>query len=105
MADVRFFLVCLCLVCGVGNVASGTVKKVIEINKFLLGTMAGGAGTFFHSFPFTHVMLFPSSHSLTPSLPPLWLRSGLSILGNLFRYPMSFTRIEEQGEDLSSGCF
>ena len=25
--------------------ASGTVKKVIEINKFLLGTMAGGAGT------------------------------------------------------------
>lgn len=23
--------------------ASGTVKKVIEINKFLLGTMAGGA--------------------------------------------------------------
>ena len=26
--------------------ASGTVKKVIEINKFLLGTMAGGAGAF-----------------------------------------------------------
>ena len=25
-------------------IASGTVKKVIEINKFLLGTMAGGAG-------------------------------------------------------------
>lgn len=25
--------------------ASGTVKKVIEINKYLLGTMAGGAGT------------------------------------------------------------
>lgn len=25
--------------------ASGTVRKVIEINKFLLGTMAGGAGT------------------------------------------------------------
>lgn len=25
------------------NVASQTVKKVIEINKFLLGTMAGGA--------------------------------------------------------------
>lgn len=24
-------------------IASGTVKKVIEINKFLLGTMAGGA--------------------------------------------------------------
>ena len=24
--------------------ASGTVKKVIEINKYLLGTMAGGAG-------------------------------------------------------------
>lgn len=28
--------------------ASGTVKKVIEINKFLLGTMAGGAGGFCH---------------------------------------------------------
>lgn len=26
--------------------ASGTVKKVIEINKYLLGTMAGGAGAF-----------------------------------------------------------
>ena len=25
--------------------ASGTVKKVIEINPYLLGTMAGGAGT------------------------------------------------------------
>lgn len=24
--------------------ASGTVKKVIEINPYLLGTMAGGAG-------------------------------------------------------------
>lgn len=27
------------------HLASGTVKKVIEINKYLLGTMAGGAGT------------------------------------------------------------
>jgi 20S proteasome subunit beta 5 len=27
--------------------ASGTVKKVIEINPYLLGTMAGGAGTCF----------------------------------------------------------
>ena len=27
--------------------ASGTVKKVIEINKYLLGTMAGGAGVFY----------------------------------------------------------
>ena len=26
--------------------ASGTVKKVIEINPYLLGTMAGGAGMF-----------------------------------------------------------
>lgn len=26
--------------------ASGTVKKVIEINPYLLGTMAGGAGAF-----------------------------------------------------------
>lgn len=26
------------------RIASGTVKKVIEINAFLLGTMAGGAG-------------------------------------------------------------
>jgi len=25
------------------DVASGTVKKVIEINPYLLGTMAGGA--------------------------------------------------------------
>jgi hypothetical protein len=29
--------------------ASGTVKKVIEINPYLLGTMAGGAGAFLHS--------------------------------------------------------
>jgi hypothetical protein len=27
--------------------ASGTVKKVIEINPYLLGTMAGGAGEWF----------------------------------------------------------
>lgn len=27
------------------HIASGTVKKVIEINPYLLGTMAGGAGT------------------------------------------------------------
>ncbi len=27
-----------------GATASGTVEKVIRINKFLLGTMAGGAG-------------------------------------------------------------
>ena len=27
--------------------ASGTVKKVIEINPYLLGTMAGGAGECF----------------------------------------------------------
>jgi 20S proteasome subunit beta 5 len=26
------------------RIASGTVKKVIEINPYLLGTMAGGAG-------------------------------------------------------------
>ena len=26
--------------------ASGTVKKVIEINPYLLGTMAGGAGMY-----------------------------------------------------------
>ena len=31
---------------GFRNLASGTVKKVIEINKFLLGTMAGGAGVY-----------------------------------------------------------
>ena len=30
--------------------ASGTVKKVIEINPYLLGTMAGGAGESFLSF-------------------------------------------------------
>jgi 20S proteasome alpha/beta subunit len=29
-----------------GSSASGTVKKVIEINKYLLGTMAGGAGEY-----------------------------------------------------------
>ena len=28
------------------QLASGTVKKVIEINKYLLGTMAGGAGVY-----------------------------------------------------------
>lgn len=28
---------------GADNAASGTVKKVIEINPYLLGTMAGGA--------------------------------------------------------------
>lgn len=26
------------------TVGSGTVKKVVEINKYLLGTVAGGAG-------------------------------------------------------------
>lgn len=25
-------------------IGSGTVKKVVEINKYLLGTVAGGAG-------------------------------------------------------------
>ena len=30
--------------------ASGTVKKVIEINPYLLGTMAGGAGESVESF-------------------------------------------------------
>lgn len=30
--------------------ASGTVKKVIEINPYLLGTMAGGAGTCLNPF-------------------------------------------------------
>lgn len=30
-------------VCGILFAASGTVKKVIEINPYLLGTMAGGA--------------------------------------------------------------
>lgn len=29
------------------SAASGTVKKVIEINPYLLGTMAGGAGQSF----------------------------------------------------------
>jgi 20S proteasome alpha/beta subunit len=36
--------------------ASGTVKKVIEINPYLLGTMAGGAGTCF-SFIYRNVFL------------------------------------------------
>ena len=31
------------------NLASGTVKKVIEINPYLLGTMAGGAGEYLPS--------------------------------------------------------
>jgi hypothetical protein len=30
--------------------ASGTVKKVIEINPYLLGTMAGGAGIYLRSY-------------------------------------------------------
>ena len=38
-------------VCWVADLAlaSGTVKKVIEINPYLLGTMAGGAGETFSS--------------------------------------------------------
>jgi 20S proteasome alpha/beta subunit len=38
--------------------ASGTVKKVIEINPYLLGTMAGGAGVsscFLHVVSVTHI--------------------------------------------------
>ncbi len=31
--------------------ASGTVKKVIEINPYLLGTMAGGAGAYASPLP------------------------------------------------------
>lgn len=38
------------------SLASGTVKKVIEINPYLLGTMAGGAGAIFLA-PLIHLML------------------------------------------------
>lgn len=37
----RFYLLLAIYIIGL---ASGTVKKVIEINPYLLGTMAGGAG-------------------------------------------------------------
>lgn len=36
--------------------ASGTVKKVIEINPYLLGTMAGGAGTY-HALLIVHLLI------------------------------------------------
>jgi hypothetical protein len=37
--------------------ASGTVKKVIEINPYLLGTMAGGAGEWAHPSIFHMIFL------------------------------------------------
>jgi 20S proteasome subunit beta 5 len=39
--------------------ASGTVKKVIEINPYLLGTMAGGAGVSPYSFYVLSRCLYP----------------------------------------------
>ena len=38
--------------------ASGTVKKVIEINPYLLGTMAGGAGELFMPLEFFMLSTF-----------------------------------------------
>jgi hypothetical protein len=57
--------------------ASGTVKKVIEINPYLLGTMAGGAGS-------SLLTPFSQRHTLIQIL-----NSRLSILGNLFGDPVS----------------
>lgn len=64
-----------------GNwIASQTVKKVIEINNCLLGTMAGGAA----------VSILLRSF-LSNSLLML-IQSGLSILACLSRYAMSTSR-------------
>ena len=38
-----FFLLVLCRATGGMYIGSGSVRKIIEINRFLLGTMAGGA--------------------------------------------------------------
>lgn len=61
--------------------ASGTVKKVIEINPYLLGTMAGGAGTSFFAVEET---LFTFSQI-----------SRLSVLGNLSWNALPTTRITQ----------
>lgn len=60
-----------------GNwIASQTVKKVIEINPMLLGTMAGGAA-----------VGRLSSHSRATTN----MTTGLSILARIPRYPVSIT--------------
>jgi hypothetical protein len=64
--------------------ASGTVKKVIEINKYLLGTMAGGAGQ-------SYIVL--SLYHFTNAMN---VRSRLPILGNLPWNSMSSPRITKQ---------
>lgn len=55
--------------------ASGTVKKVIEINPYLLGTMAGGAG----QCSFRTCKWAPIDCDVYSRLP---------ILGNIPRYPV-----------------
>lgn len=56
-------------------VASGTVKKVIEINPYLLGTMADGAG----QCSFRTCEWAPIDCDVYSRLP---------ILGNIPRYPV-----------------
>ncbi len=66
-------------------VASGTVKKVIEINPYLLGTMAGGAGQLF-----------------IPKIRVFDLENGsrLPVLGNLSWHPLPTPRTAKQGKNL-----
>jgi hypothetical protein len=81
-----------------GNwIASQTVKKVIEINSTLLGTMAGGAAVslekyslYLTSFSVIH---FHStlSHSFANNLP-----TGLPVLACIPWHPMSLTRTPTQ---------
>ena len=56
-------------------ISSQTVKKVIEINKFLLGTMAGGAADcqFWQRFLGMQVRALPSSLLSQPGHPPMCL--------------------------------
>lgn len=61
-------------------IASQTVKKVIEINSCLLGTMAGGAAVSFDHPASSEI--FITDH---------WFK-GLSILVRLLGHAMSITR-------------
>jgi hypothetical protein len=73
------------------HAASGTVKKVIEINPYLLGTMAGGAGV-----------------SLYSSWEVWWAESvysRLSVLGDVPWHPVSIARVEESGTDICRSRF
>lgn len=78
------------------GVASGTVKKVIEINKYLLGTMAGGAGP---SPPCPFLSTLKADH------PFFGMDSRLPVLGNIPRHAVPPTRTSREGKDLGRCCF